>query len=112
MARHRSATPANRAGSRHRIRSRSCHTVAATLRTLAPRLRETVVLVYCLLGARSSRLNDHRRALLATALQHVEQRSDLRPFCCAERAALRAIRRQLAADLGWTGTSQEVRHAA
>ena len=111
MAVHDSLTPADRAGFPHRIRPRSCRTIAATVRTLAPPLRETVILVYCLLGGRSSRLNDHRRVLLATALEQVERRSDLRPFRRAEILTLRAIRRRLAADLGWTAPGEDA-HAA
>ena len=112
MAIHDLPTPPTRAGSHRRTRPRSCHTIAATLRPLAAHLRETVILVYCLLGGRSSRLNDHRRALLATALHQVERRSDLGPLRRAEVQTMRAIRRRLAADLGWTSTRQEASHAA
>ena len=109
---HHPVTPAERAGFPHRVRPRSCRTIAATLRTLEPRLREVVILIYCLLGGRSSRLTDHRRALLLTALLQVERRRDLRPLRPAEIQNLLTIRRRLAADLGVTAQRARVVHAA
>jgi hypothetical protein len=90
----------------------TCRSVDATLSALTPRLREVVILVYCLLGGRSARLNDERRRLLLRALWQIERRSDLRPFQRAEVRAMRAIRRRLAADLGCPGTCQGASHAA
>lgn len=99
-------------GLARRFPRHACRSVDATLSALTPRLREAVTLVYCLLGGRSSRLNNERRRLLISALVQIERRSDLRPFHAAEVRAMRAIRRRLAADLGCPGTCQGASHAA